>query len=553
MNAAPRTRDDLLLALAACALGIVVLVGAAVWLAAQFVVLVHEHRLLTEQSGSILELGLRLVEAPLDPSRAFAPADRAALPAGLGLYLNAIPLLVSLVALLLRAWQRFGVAGFVRDKKDGRFASSGDVRRLKVPHRRVPGRLVLGSAHGALIAIEHHHSVVIFGPTGSGKTTRVVIPALRNHNGPAVALSVKSDLVRATHAARARYGPVFVYDPFGVTGRERVSWTPLRACATWGEAQRMADALTSAVGDTGLSESRFWDSMASKMLEPLLHAAALADLTMRDVVRWVDSREVDDVVNILEAAGASDALQSFHASQKRDPRTLSSVYASTEMLLRAYASPEMADHPPSTSFDPATLLAERGTLFICAPQDEQARLRPVFAALVKDVYRTASLHAERTGKPLDPSLLLVLDEAANIAPIHDLAQIAATCRAYAIQLVTVFQDLAQVQARYKREAQTVVNNHTAKLVLPGTFDRELLDQATRVLGEETTEQTTHASSPAGVSQSTQLRQRPLIGMHQLRQLARDRALLLYGNLPPILVTIHPDRPDHDNDAEGHAA
>ncbi len=544
----PRTRDDLILAFIIGALALLTIYGVGVWAAASLIVLIHDHRLLDPASPTVLETGIALVNHLTTPSEVFAFADAKHLPRDPWLHLCALPIIAALGIALRLAWALVGGERLGRDDKDSRWATARDTKRLTVAKQHAAGRLVLGSAHGKMIATEQHHSVVVFGPTGSGKTTSIVIPALLRHNGPAVALSVKSDLVHATHRERAKVGPVWVYDPLGLTGMTSIAWTPLRACRDWEEAQRMAEALTSAVGDTGLAESRFWDAMAAKLLEPLLHAAALADLSMRTVVEWIDQREIIAIETILKAHNADDAMQSLNASKTRDERTKSSVYASAEVILRAYSSRRMADQPPSQSIDPAELIAKNGTLYVCAPTEDQVRLRPVFAALVKDIYRTAVLHSERTGKPLDPSLLLVLDEAANIAPIHDLAQIAATCRAYAIQLVTIFQDLAQVNTRYRQQAGTVINNHTAKVLLAGTSDRELLELMSRLLGDETTEQQTTQAGPSGVTHSTQLRQRPLAAMHQLRQLTRDRGLLLYANLPPIVIRLPPHYAKHEDAA-----
>ena len=68
------------------------------------------------------------------------------------------------------------------------------------------------------------------------------------------------------------------------------------------------------------------------------------------------------------------------------------------------------------------------------------------------------------GKPLDPPLLLVLDECANIAPLRDLPTLASTGAGQGIQLVSVFQDMAQINAVYGRDhAPTIVSNHRAKV------------------------------------------------------------------------------------------
>jgi hypothetical protein len=65
---------------------------------------------------------------------------------------------------------------------------------------------------------------------------------------------------------------------------------------------------------------------------------------------------------------------------------------------------------------------------------------------------------------------VVLDEAANIAPLRDLDTLASTAAGQGIQLVSVFQDLAQISARYGERAATVVNNHRAKVLLSGISD-----------------------------------------------------------------------------------
>jgi type IV secretory pathway TraG/TraD family ATPase VirD4 len=65
---------------------------------------------------------------------------------------------------------------------------------------RTPGVL------GRLLAAEDCHSVLVFGPTGSYKTSALVIPAVLEWTGPLLATSVKPDLLRATMAHRARLG-----------------------------------------------------------------------------------------------------------------------------------------------------------------------------------------------------------------------------------------------------------------------------------------------------------------------------------------------------------
>ena len=66
---------------------------------------------------------------------------------------------------------------------DAQWANRWDLRQLRM-WRREPGRLVLGSVGRRLVSTEACHSVMVFGPTGSMKTTGLVIPSILEWDGP---------------------------------------------------------------------------------------------------------------------------------------------------------------------------------------------------------------------------------------------------------------------------------------------------------------------------------------------------------------------------------
>ena len=138
-------------------------------------------------------------------------------------------------------------------------------------------------------------------------------------------------------------------------------------------------------------------------------------------------------------------MDAARASWCRDERTRSSVYTTAETILAPFAD---GVDSPGNAFEPTDLLGGCHTLYLCAPAHDQRRLRGYFTALTQQVLSQAFAQATRSGKPLDPPLLVVLDEAAHIAPLSELDGLAATCASHGIQLVTVWQDLAQVRARY---------------------------------------------------------------------------------------------------------
>ncbi len=425
-----------------------------------------------------------------------------------------------------------------------RWADRRDLRPLVVTSPP-PGRLILGVTAGPgwpsrhqLLAAEPAQSLAVIGPTQSGKTSALAVPAILTWEGPVVAASVKTDLLRDTWGWRSRCGRVWCVDPTGSTGRPATPWSPLARARTWPGARRAAADLTEAGRSEGTSaDGEFWMATATKLLAPLLFAAATGGRSMADVVRWVDMQEMGEVVGLLEAAGIDEALQAAQATWQRDDRQRSSVYTTAETILEPFAD---GVGPAVDPVDVEGLLGGSHTLYLCAPAHDQRRLRGLFTAAVKDVLQTAFARAGAGGSPLDPPLLVVLDEAANIAPLAELDGLAATCAGHGVQLLTVWQDLAQISARYGARAATVLNNHRARLFLSGIADPSTLDHASHLVGDEELVLRSETRDPTGgVSSTRASSRRRLLAPEALRCLAPSTGVLVYGSLPAARVRLRP--------------
>lgn len=408
--------------------------------------------------------------------------------------------------------------------------------RVRAP---CPGRLTLGRVGRALVATEAAHSLIVIGPTQTMKTSGLAIPAILEWEGPILAVSVKGDLLAATDRWRASRGEVGVFDPTGAVGRHS-SWSPLAQALPWQGARRVAKDLCDASrqGAPGLQDGDFWYSAACKLLAPLLYAAANAGLAMADVVAWVDSQEESEVDQLLAWLGNDCARRAVQAIWSADDRQRSSVYVTAQVVLEAFAEP-LPDSCGEIDTD-ALVGGRADTIYVCAPGHDQARLRPLFGSLVSEVVHKAYARVDETGRPLEPPLLIVLDEAANIAPVADLDGLAATASSHGIQLVTIWQDLAQLNARYGQRASTVFNNHRAKLILSGISDPATLEQVSLLMGEAAGVASSSTSDGEGrrsttVSESS----RRLMPPDGIRRIRPGEGVLLYGHLPPARLTLRP--------------
>ena len=384
--------------------------------------------------------------------------------------------------------------------------------------------------------------MLVIGPTQSGKSTGLAIPAILEWAGPVVATSVKDDLAAHTIEWRSARGPCAFFDPTCATLLERADararWSPLSACGDWSGAQKMASWLVDATpGRQGLADAAFWYATAAKQLAPLLLAATRGGLAMADVARWTDAQEFDEPLRLLETGGEDGAVLALSAAAAREDRVKSSVATTLETVLAPFSDPVVARSTATTDLSVAELVAAGGTLYLCGPSHEQHRVQGLFAALVSTVIATAT-----TAPPLDPPLLLVLDEAANIAPVRDLDTLASTAAGLGIQLVTVCQDLAQLAARYDAErARTIANNHRAKLLLSGVSDLGTLDLMSGLAGEHAVreESMTHDLGTGSRSRTVASTLRRLAPSDALRRVEPGRAVLIYGHLPPVRLRLRP--------------
>ena len=146
---------------------------------------------------------------------------------------------------------------------------------------------------------------------------------------------------------------------------------------------------------------------------------------------------------------------------------------------------------------------------------------------------------ERKAADLSKVHVLVIDEAANIAPLGQLDRYAATCRAIGVQLVTVWQDLAQIEERYGRaRAATILNNHRGVIALSSIKDPATLDYLCTLLGEEEVPHISTTLNGSGEQITTEAtRRQHIAGKAALRHLDHGRALAIYGHHDPFHLSL----------------
>jgi type IV secretion system protein VirD4 len=547
-------------------IAIAVLLGATfmLWLSGQvsgFVNSGHWPKVSLPEMGVVVT---KVPRHPLDPAAAWPKGARQLLPGPVLFWAT----FMILLAILATAWVYLSAALRSARRRIGR---SMVVERQTAPADQVgpagwarpqlfrelyvraptPWRDTLGRVNGRLVAAEPLQSVITLGPTQSQKTSGQVIPAILEWDGPVLAAGVKPDLIGSTIGRRWQKGEVFLYDPAGTTGMEANTWTPLSRCDRWEGAYRMALSLVNASRLTRAdrdAEGTAGDT--TNLLAAMLLAAAVGGRSMSDVLRWGQRQDRDDISAGIDVANAPAARDAFESIWRLPDETRSRVYAQVPRVIDAYTDPTVKEASVGTQFTAERLLdGLANTVYVSLPAHEQRRLGPLTMALVQDVIELAFERSRDRGSPIDPALLVVLDDAASSAPLPQLDLYAANAGGYGVQLVTAFRHLSQMRARYDDRAEAVFANHRAKIILSGITDAETLTVLSHLLGDETIRQ---LSTPAALARAAKdrgegdsaaarsaARARGASPADALGWISPGHGVLLYGHIPPAPITLRP--------------
>jgi type IV secretory pathway TraG/TraD family ATPase VirD4 len=294
--------------------------------------------------------------------------------------------------------------------------------------------------------------LLIVGPTQAGKTSSLVMPALLRWRDALVVTSVKNDVVRTTLEWRRSMGEVQILEP----GRdEGLTWDPLEGVTTLRDATRVARDLT--IGSNGRGDTEFWNALATKLVAGLMILAKDRALSIFDVARAVERQDVTSWLGEREPSQASEVVRSF---LDHDPKTLDGVFTTAETMLMPWRFRQ-----PLAQV--RRVVAGANTLYLCSPRGEQRHYEPLFRGALRMVLEEQQRHVD---EGTSHRVLMVLDEAATVASLEELDQLAATVSGLNVTLVTVIQDFAQLVARWGPRAATIVNNHTTRVVLGGLAD-----------------------------------------------------------------------------------
>lgn len=397
-----------------------------------------------------------------------------------------------------------------------------------------------------------NRSVLVLAPTGGGKTPRIVVPNVLRHTGPAVVTSVKSDVAALTWAKRAELGRVWLFDPAEDMGRGTARWSPLDHVTDYATAIDVAAWIIDAgrgKADTSSSNDEFWAAVSERLLGPLLLAAKSTEKTMLDVVDWVASPPEEFLRATIEDLGVPRAVLAWSSYEKAEERTRANMLTSTQTILKAWAHPVLdeildtrgagADVIDVHSLVQGHADGSVATLYLVAASNRQEILEPIFSTLLNAIWAEVENSYQARSLPLAKPLLMMLDEAANIAKVRKLGAWASSGASMGLLLVSVWQNEGQLEEIYgPPRARTIINNHTAKIYLTGIDDEQTLESLSRRIGKDRRQRVSRSVGRDGTSYSYSEEEFDVAPVDVLASSAKaDEAIVVVVRHRPMRLTV----------------
>jgi type IV secretion system protein VirD4 len=421
--------------------------------------------------------------------------------------------------------------------------------------------IVVGVWRGRYLRFAGQQFVLLAAPARSGKGVGIVIPNLLSYPDSVVVLDIKRENYALTAGFRRAHGQdVYLFDPFAEDGRTH-RYNPLSAISEG--LFRVGDIL--AIGYALYPQGGhddFWKDQARNLFLGIVlllcewrdarragKRASILDypVTMGEVLRQSSGNGMPVKAYLQRAlvqhrdlltGPCVDALNRFLSN---DDKVLASILATFHAPLTIWANPIVDAATSANDFDLRDVRRRRMSVYIGITPDHLSE-----AALLVNLVFSQLVNLNTKQLPeADPTLrfqcLLLLDEMTAIGKIHIIARAVAYMAGYNLRLLSIVQSVAQLESVYGRaDARSFLTNHAMQILFAPREQKDANDYS-EMLGTYT-DQSRSVSRSSGIfggrggsSESVSEQRRSLLLPQELKELGRDKEIIVLENTKPILA------------------
>lgn len=393
-------------------------------------------------------------------------------------------------------------------------------------------------------------NILVVGGTGSGKTRFVLKPNLMQMNSSYVVTDSKGNLIKETGQMFADNGyKIKVLNLVNMD--ESMHYNPMEYIKNESDILKFVDYLISNTSNPNMKGGdEFWVNA-----ERLLYLALIGymfevgepeERNFETLIELLNNMQVDEnddsfknpvdylFDELKENNPQSFALSQYTKYKMAAGKTAKSILISAGTRLAVF---DIQEVKALTSYDELELekIGDEKTIFYIVVSDSSTTFNFLAGIMYNQLFNVLIEHADKQkNNALDIPVQIYLDEFANIGTIPNFEKIIASIRSRGISAVPILQSFAQLKAKYKDSADTIIGNCDTQIFLGGK-DGTTLKQLSELLGKQTIDMQTHNLSRGqsmSYSENNQLLGRELMTHDEISVMDNNESIIQIRGVRP---------------------
>ncbi|MFJ1267870.1 type IV secretory system conjugative DNA transfer family protein [Legionella lytica] len=448
--------------------------------------------------------------------------------------------LVGLIALNLFLFNRFRPEKKVLG--NAHFANGIEVNKAAF-FKHEEQSIIIGKKYGAPLYSNGFEHVLVFAPTGSGKTRSIGIPNLFNYPYSVVCNDVKLTLFQATSGFRQQIlaQQCYCWAPAHET-RLTHAYNPLSLISS-DKVQRLTD--IQRIAHILIPDNKKADPIWQQASRKLFKVAILYLLdtperptTLGEINRLIKQAGFDDwLAAQLEETEHLDPefYRNGYSYLNNHEKTRSSILETFSGYFELFDDPIIDAATRHSDFDLRTLRSTPMTIYVGFTDDDMERLSPLLTLFWQQLISVMIKEIPDPIKEPYP-LLCLIDEFSSLGRIERLRRSLKLLREYRVRCVLMMQYIAQTYEQYSQDEAKAFTNIKTKIAF-ATEDIQDAEYVSKLLGTRTVRVAAGSSSTQhqGYSESKSYNYQaiPLLRPDEVMRLPEHQMLIMRTGHPPV--------------------
>jgi len=361
----------------------------------------------------------------------------------------------------------------------------------------------------------YEHGLII-GATGSGKSTRIIVPSLTRLQGSLVVHDPSRELLEITRSDLESRGYEIIVLNFSEPG---AGYNPLMHCKQQSDDQLLCELLVRGDRSTTPADEH-WLSRGSELLEHILHLtrrkngeeASLGRMRALLLEAAADQQSIEK--QFAEHADETHKM-AFLAMTSQRTNEVASIFSTALASMKLFADPVVTNVTARNDIDFAALRHQRTAIYLQTNASRSHLYSKIISIFFEQLFQAAM---ETVPAPNQEDITFVIDEAASLY-LKTLPHKIDKARKYRVGFLLAIQSLEQLRTAYGDSHATILDNIRLQVFLGGQKG-ETANMLEEMVGKE----------GSG---------RPRLPKEKIRALPHSTAIVLSAGRPPVVTTTTP--------------